>query len=311
MSKTIFYKDHRFVLACAFALFAAVNAYALRNAPVLGGDTHHYVDAVNQFLEEGSITGRNQNYSGYVLFLSLCKAISPSGISYFALSVVFQTLFSCAALFCLHAVGVRIFSQTTGLLSALCFSVNYYAIFWNQYVLTDSLFISFVIISCYAAVKASTNRWFLLLALPSVAFTAMLRPNGLVFLPVFFVYLVSSLKPKVQAVLYICVAVAVALAGAFIMTEFQKATDRIQTLDQIERGTIIWNLKRIDMPKLEDKSGNIIQPKPNRTSFAISKGRPITRSRGTLLRPAVGRIVGRYGRPSRTGLRRRDRTVLR
>ncbi len=246
-------------LAVSIFLFAILNAWVLKNAPVQGGDTHHFVDAVNELVENGSITNRSQNYSGYVIFLAICKLITPSGGSYFATSIAIQTLFSFIAMFCVFHLGNSVFSETTAKLATLFFSVNYYTIYLNQYVLTDSMFISLALISCSTLVMASWNRWWFGLAAPATIFTAMFRPNGIVFFPLFALYALSLLKAKTQAVIYTILVVALVAAGPFLLKEFYKATSRIQALGQIERGTVVYGYKFIEMPELKNKSHDLLK----------------------------------------------------
>jgi septal ring factor EnvC (AmiA/AmiB activator) len=63
--------------------------------------------------------------------------------------------------------------------------------------------------------------------------------------------------------------------------------------------------------KSKNKGGN--RPAQNKKVALSTRGkagrRAITKSRGTLLHPAVGRIVGHYGRPSRAGLRRKGLSI--
>ncbi len=75
-------------------------------------------------------------------------------------------------------------------------------------------------------------------------------------------------------------------------------------------------LKRVPKQKIRRRDNTVKKPgyKPGRkithkNSVRKSIRRSITKSRGTLLRPAVGRIINRYGRPSRAGLRRKGLTI--
>jgi len=249
--------------ALAIVIFIGLNGWILRNAPVKGGDTHHYLDAVDELYENGSIIKRNQNYSGYVIFLTFCKIITPHGYSYLSTSVAIQVFVSFVALLSVYYLGVSIFSFPTASLSTLFFSLNYYSLFWNQYVLTDSLFISFVTISCATALLSSRDRRYLAISIPAIIFTAMLRPNGLVFFPVFLIYMISTLRVKARALIYIVLVICVTIGASFLSTQFQKATGRIQVLDNLEGGTLIWGQKYLPMPKMEKRSGETVKDTVN------------------------------------------------
>lgn len=247
------------IIALAIIIFIALNGWILRNAPVSGGDTHHYIDAVDELYENHSITKRNQNYSGYIIYLAFCKLITPDRYSYLTTSVVIQVFVSLMALLSIYYLGISIFSFPTAALSAIFFSLNYYSLFWNQYVLTDSLFISLVVIACATALLSSRDRRYLAIAAPAIVFMAMLRPNGLIFLPVFIVYSLSTLNAKAQAFIYAFIVIAVIGGASFLTEEFQKATNRIQALDNLESGTLIWNQKFIPMPKIDKRSGDLLK----------------------------------------------------
>lgn len=246
-------------VSLAIVIFIGLNGWILRNAPIKGGDTHHYLDAVDELYENGSITKRNQNYSGYVIFLTFCKVITPDRYSYISTSIIIQTFVSLVALLSVYYLGISLFSFPTAALSTLFFSLNYYSLFWNQYVLTDSLFISFVIIACATAILASHNKKYLVVSMPAIIFMAMLRPNGLIFFSVFLIYMISTLRVKARALIYTILVICVTIGASFLSTQFQKATNRIQILDNLERGTLIWNQEHIEMPKMEKRSGETVK----------------------------------------------------
>jgi septal ring factor EnvC (AmiA/AmiB activator) len=79
-----------------------------------------------------------------------------------------------------------------------------------------------------------------------------------------------------------------------------------ELMEQLSRVTKRRPAKR----QRSDQTGTRIPASKRTEKLArLSRGEPlgrsITKSRGTLIQPVVGRIVGRYGRPSSAGLRRK------
>jgi len=122
----------RMALLIAFVLLGAVHVHVLKNAPIAGGDTHHYVDAVNELMNDHSLTNRNQNYSGFILFLAFCKVITPRDLSFFVTAVAIQSFFSFIALYCVFIIGGAVFSRATAVLSALFFSLDNLCMYFNS-----------------------------------------------------------------------------------------------------------------------------------------------------------------------------------
>ncbi|MBI4665209.1 MAG: glycosyltransferase family 39 protein [Nitrospinae bacterium] len=250
---------NRVILLLAAVIFIAHNAWFLRSPIIMSGDTPRYIDSADYLLAHGAIVGRDQNYSGFVAYLAFMKILAPEGESFKIAAIAVQTFISLIAFLCVYGTGARVFSETAGALSALFFSLNHYAIYWIQYALTDSLFISFVIISVWALVRFGENGRWIWLAAPACLFTAALRPNGVFIFPVFLVYLLSYLSRKVQIAIYsACIAAAIA-ASPFLMTEFQKATDHIQVMDNLTGGYLVWGLDKIEMPPFQWEKKNVIE----------------------------------------------------
>jgi Dolichyl-phosphate-mannose-protein mannosyltransferase len=238
----------RAFLALAVVLFVAHNVWVLRSAPAMGGDSPRYVASAERLLERGVIQGRDQNYSGTVVYLALMKIVAPGGDAFATAAVAVQTVVAFLALFCVYGIGRMTLSERAGALAAVLYAVNPYAMIWNRYVLTDSLFISFVLVSIWALLAAARRRRWLALAVPACVFTAMLRPNGLVYLPVFLLYLLSLLSRRLRAVACVVVAGAALAAAPFLAREIAKAADRIQAVDHLVEGVTVWHVARIDMP---------------------------------------------------------------
>ncbi|VAX23756.1 hypothetical protein MNBD_NITROSPINAE02-1795 [hydrothermal vent metagenome] len=248
-------------------IFVSISALILESGPYIGGDTRHYTAGADELIKKHKITGRNQNYSGYVAVVALAKLVSSSEEKSFHLIMLIQAAVSFFAMFCVYRLGEELFGKTTAILGAISFSANFYIIFWSKQIHTDSLFISFVIIASLALILSSRNKMWLVAAIPALIFMASLRPNGLFYIPVFLVYLVSLFKAKTRAAIYALLFISALIAATFITGEVQKATDRIQLIDRLEDGTILWAKEFKAMPKMENRSGNVVK---DLTSYLVS-----------------------------------------
>jgi len=186
------------------------------------------------------------------------KLLAPGGDSFRGAAVYMQTAISALALLLVFRIGTAMRSELAGSLAALFYSVNFHALSWNKFVLTDSLFISFVIISVWALIKSGDDRRFIAIAIPVCVFTASLRPNGVVYFIAFAAYLVSLMPKKVAIAVISSIAVAVLAASPFLFDEIQKATDRIQLIDNLTGGYTIWETEKIEMPPFDKQRKNVI-----------------------------------------------------
>lgn len=216
---------------------------------MMGGDSHRYLGSAEALRAGKPIDERDENYVGFVLYLALIGWLAPDRDALAWAAVVVQSGVSLLALLCVYGIGRTVLSGTSGALASLFYAANPYAMVWNRYLLTDSLFISFVLISLWALIRTSRRRAWLTLALPACAFTALLRPNGLFYTPVFLVYLLFLLGRRARLAAGALFAVALLAGLPFIASEVQKATDRIQVIDHLAAGVTIWRTARIDMPE--------------------------------------------------------------
>ncbi len=257
--KYIWSNEKIITLLVSSLIFISISAQILQNGPYIGGDTRHYTDGADELIENHTITGRNQNYSGYVVIVALAKLVTQSEEKSFYLVMFFQAAVSFFAMFCVYRLGEELFGKIAAILGTISFSANFYIIFWSKQIHTDSLFISFVIIAALSLILSSRNKMWLIAAIPAVIFMASLRPNGLFYFPVFLVYFISIFKARTQAIFYTLLCISALVTATFIAGEIQKATDRIKLIDELENGTVLWLQEFEPMPKMENRSGDVVK----------------------------------------------------
>ncbi|VAX25432.1 hypothetical protein MNBD_NITROSPINAE02-1156 [hydrothermal vent metagenome] len=250
-------------LICVAAFFLAFNVLIVRNGALTGGDTTRYTTGADTLLENGQISGKAKMYAGYIGFIAALKIFKPSGFNLDKAIVAIQIVVSLIALTCLYSIGKLLFSPTAGAIAASLFAINYNAFRWNGFILTESLFTSFIIITCYLLFKASNTPKFFFLLIPSLIFTIVLRPNGIFMAPIFLVYIALLFNRKVSAIIFTTLIITTSLMSPWLYEGLINAMDNEQIVKTIEGGRIFGGAdrgwERLSMPKLDAKSGNGIK----------------------------------------------------
>jgi hypothetical protein len=146
-----------------------------------GGDTSRYVDGARALLAGRPLGGYTWTYRGYMAVVAFWQEIGAGlpGV------VGFQIVVAALAGAAVAALGARLGGLLAGLIGAAFILVNPEVAQWHTYILTDSLYISAVVIVTFVVWRAAEHggRWYglaLLVLLPA----ATLRPTALLLLPV-------------------------------------------------------------------------------------------------------------------------------
>jgi len=93
--------------------------------------------------------------------------------------VTVQICLAAVAGLALYELAKHLAGRTAGLLATVLFLLNPDIFRWNLFVLTDALYIDFVILACWATWKTSgSSLWTKTLAFAVVLFASSIRPNG-------------------------------------------------------------------------------------------------------------------------------------
>jgi 4-amino-4-deoxy-L-arabinose transferase-like glycosyltransferase len=213
----------------------------------LGGDSERYLQGAERLLQGQELDGKQRSYPGYILLVAIFDAVGLGLPGLIAL----QVLTAGAAAYLLYRLGMLLGSPGAGWLAAALYLLNYEILLWHTYVLTDSLFISFVIIAAYAIYsagsRASIPRAVLALAAMVVCFS--LRPNGWIILPaaiLYWIFLASNLSSQRKA--------AFALSSILLFIPFipgwRTSVEAEDPAKMFREGVVIWGYEtaNIDMP---------------------------------------------------------------
>ena len=244
------------LLACL--IFCVLSIHYLAEAPVYAGDSLRYLNAATEWLNFGTISGKAANYRGYVLFVAGIQYLfGMENVGLLALTYA-QTIVLGLSLICLYDIGLRLHSPIAAGITVLLFAVNYYAIRWIPFILTESLFTALVIISCWICLASIKKPGWLILVLPLIAMTALTRPNGLIMLPFFIGFLLLRHTGIVRFILLVICTAAVGLLVIFMPNDLERTASQESLLSQFENGNIIYDVESISMPKLSNSSGSTL-----------------------------------------------------
>lgn len=178
----------------------------------LGGDSTRYLEASEHLLNP-PWPGKSASYTGYVLIVALSRPVGLVGL------VALQVIVAAVASIALFDIGRQLSGVFAGLASGLLFAVNIKIASWHAYVLTDSMYISFVVIAVWAVHWAVERRTVAAYATATVitVFTASLRPTGWILVPVVASYWVWRLTDSALIRSTATVAIAVAF-GLMVLT---------------------------------------------------------------------------------------------
>jgi hypothetical protein len=163
--------------------FLGLNAALLLHTGIrLGGDSSRYIGGA-----EGLLRGRlrlGYYYWAFGTYTAVVAAMQATGAGLPGV-VGFQIGVGAIAGLALASMAAALGGPLAGAVGAAFLLVNPDVARWHAYILTDSLYISAVVIAAWAVWRAAERRgaWYglaLLLLIPA----ALLRPNGLVLLSV-------------------------------------------------------------------------------------------------------------------------------
>ena len=141
-----------------------------------GGDTLTYLERAQDILK-GDFSS-----IGYKSGFGLILLLSP--LVYFAIPleffVFFQIALTALAAGCLYKISFKFFNKQSAIICLVLFLFYFPLFFFNFYILTETLFINTIIISCYLFVYFKRNYIPLIILL--ILFLISIRPNGIIFL---------------------------------------------------------------------------------------------------------------------------------
>ncbi len=157
-------------------------------------DTDRYINGADKLLNGSALVGREMQFIGYMLIIAFTKLINLPIESL----VVIQLLFALVSALALFDISRKITnSKFAGLVAAGLYLCNPFVVSWHMYILTESLYTSFVILSLWCLIQLIETKKLKHLAysIPVLILTILIRPNGWILIPVWVIFLVIRI-PK-------------------------------------------------------------------------------------------------------------------
>ncbi len=203
----------------------------------IAGDSPRYTDGAQRLIHGLPLDGKQKSYPGYIAVVALTQltGLDLTGV------IALQILVAIVAAFSLYRLGVALGSPSVGLLAAALFLLNPEIMRWHTYILTDSLYVSGVVLATHAiyaaALRPTSGRT--ILALGAIAFCMSLRPNGWILVPVavtFWLFLspVPTSRSRKALVILLPLLLLPLLPGLRTSVAEEAPTTMLR------QGTVIW-----------------------------------------------------------------------
>jgi len=237
-----------------------------------GGDSQRYLRAGRTITQGEMPTGKATSYPTYNLTVaaSLALGFDQAGL------ITFQLAMSAIAAYCLYRLASHQWNQAIGTTAAFLYIIFLKLHPWNVFILTESLFISFIIITSYLFLKAYTSKSPLLIisTIITAAYTTFLRPDGLAIPLAFSVLALVTIYQKRA---WKTLGILVVLAALIAPTAWQfggRLAEHEFLVRHYAEGAIIWHYEPyyLTMPgSLPPQVSENTNPIFNLIYFALDK----------------------------------------
>lgn len=184
------------ILLLSFPLFGHfIKAYNTTNIYNLGKDSIRFINLAESILSGGAFQGKEIFYLGYSLILSFFFKFKLS----FNFVVLFQCLMSLISAIYLKKISKKLGLKNPEIVMILflfCIPIQ----MRNFFILSDSIFISFSIITFYYFIKKKNIKNILIFICLSL-FTFTIRPHGILILLLIIIYF-FEIVPKSHKNIY-------------------------------------------------------------------------------------------------------------
>lgn len=142
-------------------------------------DTKSYFDSVFWLVHHFSVRMHFNDilYLGYILVLTFLWVVLRST----AAIVVVQVLVGAASVVLVYEIGEILFNKRVAILSGIFYAISYPVIYWTIYILSDSFFVTLLLLSTYLLLRylKEKRRLFLYGFWFSILYMAFFRPTGI------------------------------------------------------------------------------------------------------------------------------------
>ena len=171
------------LILLSFPIFGSfIKAYDTTDLYKMGGDTVRFLEASENLLNGVAIEGKQVFYMGYSLILAFFLKFKLS----FNFVVLLQTIMTLISALCIKKISKRLGYKYPEI--AMMLFLFYVPIqMRNFFILSDSIFVSFTIITFYYFIKEKNLKNILIFIFLSL-FTLTIRPHGVLILILIIIY---------------------------------------------------------------------------------------------------------------------------
>ena len=223
-------------------------------------DSDRYLFGADNLLNSLPVESRGGQYLGYIVFIAFFQLL---GFSIEIIPII-QICIALLAAYLLYNLTKSITgSRLSGIVSFGLYLLNPFITTWHLFILTESLYSSFVILACWSIYKVHLNpsiKNYILCSIILIA-TIFIRPNGWIFIPIaccFFIFYSKKLILKIRVSL-ISLTLLLFIIGAASIPAFNKSIEATTPYELMIKGEVIWDhpSERIKMPEdLSYKNSN-------------------------------------------------------
>jgi 4-amino-4-deoxy-L-arabinose transferase-like glycosyltransferase len=210
-------------------------------------DSQWYMEYARSMLEHFQI-GKDMNdilYIGYNMTLTLLVAIfkQPERILFV------QGIIAGLSIFFLFQIARMLFNRTTAVIACYYYAYSWDITFWSVYLLSDSLFISLLLMCVYFLLKSrqSPKRRYKVLFILSLIYLLVFRPMGIITAFFIVVYVLICI-PKARMLHFLrkyvwgIVGVLALGIGAFLYLLFGHSLDPLIASMQFNAKKVLYNI---------------------------------------------------------------------
>ena len=235
-------------LAVNFALLAVMGVRT-------GGDTIRYVEGAAHLLRGQPLEGMQALFPGYV---ALVAAAAKAGAGLTGVVLV-QIVVAAVATAVIFRLGGSVSSVACGAIAASLFALNVDLARWHLFVLTDSLYIAFVVFAT-AATHAASERggWRYAAAVLVVIVAASLRPQGRLLAIAAALYWIARRPVERRHAVARYAAAALMLIAVAVTSGATLRAEAETPARWLGNGVVIWSHEASRLPMPSDPAIDLL-----------------------------------------------------
>ncbi|WP_262683146.1 glycosyltransferase family 39 protein [Paenibacillus baimaensis] len=159
-------------------------------------DTQWYLDYAYSLMEHFKV-GLDMNdilYLGYNVLLTVMLAIFRDPVAVIFIQVVTAAL----SVILVYKISQMIFNRTTAIIASLFYAYSWDITLWSVYILTDSFFISLMLLSIYSLLKfyESNKNVYKIIFIATAVYMLIFRPAGIITVSFIMIYVLINLNKQ-------------------------------------------------------------------------------------------------------------------